>query len=98
MELKYYKFVDSNNKIQMTQNILPDRSPGGIGIGDSMGNPITGEWVEMTKDEHDAHIEEQIKWNRDNPPPIVEPKELTAEEKLKNAGLTVDELKGLLGL
>tara|TARA_A100001388_G_C28417520_1_gene333518 strand:- start:47 stop:343 length:297 start_codon:yes stop_codon:yes gene_type:complete len=98
MELKYYKFVDSNNKIQMTQNISSDRSPGGVGIGDSMGNPITGEWVEMTKDEHDAHIEEQIKWAHDNPPPVVEPKELTAEEKLKNAGLTVDELKGLLGL
>ena len=98
MELKYYKFVDSNNKIQMTQNILPDRSPGGIGIGDSMGNPITGEWVEMTKDEHEAYIEEKIKWAHDNPPPVVEPKELTAEEKLKNAGLTVDELKGLLGL
>ena len=82
----------------MTQNISLDRSPGGVGIGDSMGNPITGEWVEMTKDEHEAYIEEKIKWAHDNPPPVVEPKELTAEEKLKNAGLTVDELKGLLGL
>ena len=35
------------------------------------------------------------------PPPPVEPeppKELTPAEKLANAGLTVDELKSLLGL
>lgn len=35
------------------------------------------------------------------PPPPVEPeppKELTPQEKLANAGLTVDELKSLLGL
>ena len=44
-----------------------------------------------------------LKWyNEGNTPepadPIVEPAPLTPQEKLANAGLTVDELKQLLGL
>lgn len=55
-----------------------------------------------------ASDEGQIGWTYDNgsftdpnPPVVQEPlllPELTPSEKLANAGLTVDELKGLLGL
>ena len=52
-----------------------------------------------------ANIDYQayLKWyNEGNTPepadPIVEPAPLTPQEKLANAGLTVDELKQLLGL
>jgi len=34
----------------------------------------------------------------DEPDPIPEPEPLTAQQKLEAAGLTVEELKGLLGL
>jgi len=33
-----------------------------------------------------------------NPPPIVEPEPLTPQQKLEASGLTVEELKELLGL
>ena len=95
MENKVYKFVDSNDKIWLTQDLAPGRDPSGT-VGDKDGNPIVGEWKEMTRSEFDAFMAAETQWMLDNPhPPEAEP---TAEEKLKNAGLTVDELKGLLGL
>lgn len=49
------------------------------------------------------HYAEYLKWleegNEPLPPdPIVEPEPLTPEQKLAQAGLTIEELKGLLGL
>lgn len=95
MENKVYKFVDSNDKIWLTQDLPVGREPSGK-VGGSDGNLIEGEWKEMTRSEFDDFMAAETQWMLDNPhPPQPEP---TAEEKLKNAGLTVDELKGLLGL
>jgi len=47
--------------------------------------------------------QEYLKWLEEGntplpPDPIPEPEPLTAQQKLEAAGLTVEELKGLLGL
>jgi hypothetical protein len=54
-------------------------------------------------DEGNTDYQAYLKWyNEGNTPdpadPVPEPVELTPQEKLANAGLTVDELKTLLGL
>ena len=43
-------------------------------------------------------VEHHINFLTNPPAPTAEPQPLTAEQKLANAGLTVEELKELLGL
>ena len=60
-----------------------------------------GAWIPIEPDNIDYQA--YLKWlDEGNTPdpadPIVEPTPLTPQEKLANAGLTVEELKTLLGL
>ena len=55
------------------------------------------------EDADNRHYQQYLKWleegNEPLPPdPIVEPEPLTPQQKLEAAGLTVEELKELLGL
>jgi len=72
-------------------------------------NPITGDlstYALRLSDGASVHKElneEYLKWLEEGntplpPDPIPEPEPLTAQQKLEAAGLTVEELKGLLGL
>lgn len=54
-------------------------------------------------DINNSDYQEYLKWVEDGNQPesadlVIEPAPLSAEEKLKMSGLTVDELKALLGL
>ena len=55
-----------------------------------------GTWSEMTNEEYEEFMI-TVQENMEKTP-LPEPEPLTAEQKLQNAGLTVEELKSLLGL
>ena len=72
-------------------------------------NLLTGEiseYVIRLSDNSSVHIElneEYVKWLEEGntplpPDPLPEPEPLTAQQKLEAAGLTIEELKELLGL
>jgi len=57
----------------------------------------------IPQDPANTEYQQYLKWLEEGntplpPDPIPEPEPLTAQQKLEAAGLTVEELKGLLGL
>jgi len=59
--------------------------------------------VSFLMDPANTDYQAYLRWLEDGntplpPDPIPEPEPLTAQQKLEAAGLTVEELKGLLGL
>jgi hypothetical protein len=60
-----------------------------------------GIWI--PKSESNRHYQEYLLWLEEGntplpPDPLPEPEPLTPEQKLAQAGLTIEELKSLLGL
>ena len=67
----------------------------------SIYRPSDNSWI--PKDPANADYQMYLNWlaegNTPLPPdPIPEPEPLTPQQKLEAAGLTIEELKGLLGL
>jgi hypothetical protein len=67
----------------------------------SIYRPSDNSWI--PKDPANTDYQQYLDWlaegNEPLPPdPIVEPEPLTPQQKLEASGLTVEELKGLLGL
>ena len=80
-----FKYTTEDNQI-----IHITSSPDNIAIEES------GTWSEMTDEEYEEFmrtVQETMEKT-----PLPEPEPLTAEQKLQNAGLTIEELKSLLGL
>jgi len=66
-------------------------------------NPESPERLYIPPDPANTDYQQYLKWleegNEPLPPdPILEPEPLTPQQKLEQAGLTVEELKELLGL
>jgi len=64
---------------------------------------IDGQWWGVPQDPANTDYQEYLLWLEEGntplpPDPIPEPEPLTAQQKLEAAGLTIEELKGLLGL
>jgi len=86
--MAHFKFTDINNKIIHI-------------VSDNIDNIIMeseGSWSLMSDEEYSEFIKDQMEYTKNNPPPIIEPEPLTAQQKLEAAGLTIEELKDLLGL
>jgi hypothetical protein len=72
-------------------------------LSDTYTISIVGTQISFLPDPENTEYKEYLKWleegNEPLPPdPIPEPESLTPEQKLAQSGLTVEELKELLGL
>ena len=87
--MTYFKYTNINNEIiHITQS-----SPENIIIDES------GTWSRMNEDEYQDFIQKKNEELENSPlQPLPEPESLTPQQKLEAAGLTVEELKELLGL
>lgn len=64
---------------------------------------IDGVWWGVPEVPDNAHYQQYLKWLEEgneplSPDPIPEPETLTPQQKLEAAGLSIEELKELLGL
>ena len=102
------KIKEQTKQKEVSTPYFYSTSTGGFYTPDIHGENMPADKVEITEEEWRSLMDGQAngkiikavdgKPSLVEPPPYVAPAPLTAAEKLKAAGLTVDELKGLLGL